>query len=129
MYGSAATVIPPLNRMLLGFYEHHIYGHRVLTHGGDTTYFHTELNLLPDDGVGLYISVNSLGKDGAAGPIRTTLFKEFSDRYFPAPLPEGSVDAKTAKEHAQLMAGRSSFTRRTPPTFLSLLTLLGEIKV
>jgi len=115
--------------MLLGFYENNINGHRVITHGGDTTYFHTELNLLPDDGVGLYISVNSLGKDGAAGPIRTTLFKEFSDRYFPAPLPEGSVDAKTAKEHAQLMAGRYTFTRRTHTTFLSLLNLLGEIQV
>ncbi len=129
MHGTAATVIPPLNRMLLGFYENNINGHRVITHGGDTTYFHTELNLLPDDGVGLYISVNSLGKEGAAGPIRTTLFKEFSDRYFPAPLPEGSVDPKTAKEHAQLMAGRYTFTRRTHTTFLSLLNLLGEIQV
>src|SRR5438046_10494435 len=112
MYGSAATVIPPLNRMLLGFYENNINGHRVITHGGDTTYFHTELNLLPDDGVGLYISVNSLGKDGAAGPIRTMLFKELSDRYFPAPLTEGYVEAKSVKENAQLMAARTTFNRR-----------------
>ncbi len=129
MHGTAATVIPQLNRMLLGFYENNINGHRVITHGGDTEYFHTELNLLPDDGVGLYISLNSLGKEGAAGPIRTMLFKEFSDRYFPAPLPEGSVDAKTAKEHAQLMAGRYTFTRRAHTSFLSLLNLLGEIRV
>src|SRR6266496_5853077 len=40
MHGTAATVIPPLNRMLLGFYENNINGHRVITHGGDTTYFH-----------------------------------------------------------------------------------------
>jgi CubicO group peptidase (beta-lactamase class C family) len=129
MHGTAATVIPPLNRMLLGFYENNINGHRVITHGGDTSYFHTELNLLPDDGVGLYFSVNSLGKEGAAGPIRTMLFKEFSDRYFPAPLSESSVDAKTAKEHAQLMAGRYTFTRRAHTTFLSLLNMLGEIRV
>src|SRR5437763_5124411 len=129
MHGTPSTMIPLLNRMLLGFYENNINGHRVITHGGDTTYFHTELNLFVDDGVGLYISVNSLGKDGAAGPIRTMLFKEFSDRYFPAPLPEGSVDAKTAKEHAQLMAGRYTFTRRTHTTFLSLLNLFGEIQV
>jgi CubicO group peptidase (beta-lactamase class C family) len=129
MHSTASTVIPPLNRMLLGFYENNINGHRVITHGGDTEYFHTELNLFADDGVGLYISVNSLGKDGAAAPIRTMLFKEFSDRYFPAPLPEGSVDAKTAKEHAQLMAGRYTFTRRAHTSFLSLLNLLGEIQV
>ncbi len=129
MHGTPSTMIPPLNRMLLGFYENNINGHRVITHGGDTSYFHTELNLFVDDGVGLYISLNSLGKDGAAGPIRTMLFKEFSDRYFPAPLAEGSVEAKTAKEHAQLMAGRYTFTRRTHTTFLSLLNLLGEIRV
>jgi CubicO group peptidase (beta-lactamase class C family) len=129
MHGTPSTMIPPLNRMLLGFYENNINGHRVITHGGDTSYFHTELNLFVDDGVGLYISVNSLGKDGAAGPIRTMLFKEFSDRYFPAPLAEGSVEAKTAKEHAQLMVGRYTFTRRTHTTFLSLLNLLGEIRV
>ena len=129
MHSTASTVIPPLNRMLLGFYENNINGHRVITHAGDTEYFHTELNLFADDGVGLYISLNSLGKDGAAAPIRTMLFKEFSDRYFPAPLPEGTVDAKTAKEHAQLMAGRYTFTRRTHTTFLSLLNLLGEIQV
>jgi CubicO group peptidase (beta-lactamase class C family) len=129
MHGTPSTMIPPLNRMLLGFYENNINGHRVITHGGDTSYFHTELNLFVDDGVGLYISLNSLGKDGAAGPIRTMLFKEFSDRYFPAPLAEGSVEAKTAKEHAQLMVGRYTFTRRTHTTFLSLLNLLGEIRV
>lgn len=129
MHSTANTMIPPLHRMLLGFYENDINGHRVITHGGDTEYFHSELNLLPDDNVGLYISLNSLGKDGAAAPIRTMLFKEFGDRYFPAPLPEGSVDAKTAKEHAQLLAGRYTFSRRAHTSFLSMLNLLGEMKV
>ncbi len=129
MHDTANTIIPPLHRMLLGFYENDINGHRVITHGGDTEYFHSELNLLPDDNVGLYISVNSLGKEGAAGPIRSMLFKEFGDRYFPAPLPEGSVDAKTAKEHAQLMVGRYTLSRRAHTSFLSMLNLLGEMKV
>src|SRR5437868_8180054 len=95
MHGTAATVIPPLNPMLLGFYENNINGHRVITHGGDTGWFHSELNLFLNDGVGMFVSLNSLGKEGAAGPIRTMLFREFGDRYFPAPLPQGSVDAKT----------------------------------
>src|SRR2546430_17423592 len=51
MHGTAATVIPQLNRMLLGFYENNINGHRVITHWGDTEYLPTELNLLADDGV------------------------------------------------------------------------------
>jgi hypothetical protein len=115
--------------MLLGFYENNINGHRVITHGGDTSWFHSELNLLVDDGVALYTSLNSLGKDGAAGPIRTMLFEEFARRYFPGPLPEGQVDAKTAKEHAELMTGRYVLSRRAHESFLSLAELLGQVKV
>ena len=129
MHGTASTMIPPLNRMLLGFYENNINGHRVITHAGDTQWFHSELNLFPDDGVGLSISVNSLGKDGAAGPIRSMLFKQFGDRYFPGPSQEGMVDAKTAKDHARLMAGRYSLSRRSHTTFLAVLNLLGQVKV
>jgi hypothetical protein len=91
MHGTRSVIIPPLNSMLLGFYENNINGHRVITHGGDTSWFHSELNLLVDDGVALYTSLNSLGKDGAAGPIRTMLFEEFARRYFPGPLPEGQA--------------------------------------
>src|SRR5437764_14652519 len=98
--------------MLLGFYENNINGHRVITHGGDTSWFHSELNLFVDDGVALYTSLNSIGKDGAAGPIRTMLFEEFGRRYFPGPLPEGRVDAKTAMELALLLTWRSVLLRR-----------------
>ena len=129
MHTTANDMLPPLHRMLLGFYENDINGHRVITHAGDTEWFHTELNLLPDDNVALYISMNSLGKDGAAGPIRTMLFKEFGDRYFPAPLAKGTVDPKTAKDHAQLMAGRYTLSRRPHRSFLSMLNLLGQTKV
>ncbi|MBA3833656.1 MAG: beta-lactamase family protein [Chthoniobacterales bacterium] len=129
MHGTPSTMIPPLNRMLLGFYENNINGHRVITHAGDMQWFHTELNLFADDGVGLYVSVNSVGKEGAAGPIRSMLFRQFSDRYFPGPSQEGKVDAKVAKEHAQLMAGRYILSRRSHTTFLTVLNLLGEVKV
>ena len=129
MHGTRSVIIPPLNSMLLGFYENNINGHRVITHGGDTSWFHSELNLFVDDGVALYTSLNSLGKDGAAGPIRTMLFEEFGRRYFPGPLPEGQVDAKTAKEHAELMTGRYVLSRRAHESFLSLAELLGQVKV
>lgn len=129
MHTTANPIIPPLHRMLLGFYEHDINGHRVITHAGDTEWFHSELNLFPDEGVGLYLSVNSRGKEGAAGPLRAMLFREFGDRYFPGPIPEGKVDAATAKQHAQLMTGRYVLTRGSHENFLSFLNLLGEVKV
>jgi CubicO group peptidase (beta-lactamase class C family) len=129
MHGTANTMIPPLNRMLLGFYETNINGHRVISHGGDTQWFHSELYLFLDDGVGLYASLNSLGKDGAESSIQSVLYKEFSDRYFPGPSQEGKVDEKTAKEHAQLIAGRYILSRRSHQSFLSILNLLGQAKV
>ncbi len=129
MHSMASTMIPPLNRMLLGFYESNINGRRVIAHGGDTEWFHSDLNLLPDDGVGLFISLNSQGKEGAAGPIRTMLLQQFMERYFPGPLPEGHVDANTAKAHAQLMVGRYTLSRRAHTSFFSILNLLGEMRV
>jgi CubicO group peptidase (beta-lactamase class C family) len=129
MHTTGFPIMPPLHTMMLGFYQTDINGHRVITHGGDTQWFHSELNLFLDDNVGLYVSLNSLGKEGAAAPIRSMLFRQFSDRYFPGPGPEGQVDADTAKKHAEIMAGRYVFSRRPHANFLSLLNLFGQVKV
>jgi hypothetical protein len=115
--------------MLLGFYASDTNGHRIISHGGDTEWFHSDLNLLPDDGAGLFISLNSAGKEGVSHFIRAALLQQFCERYFPGPPAEGSVDAATAKAHAQLMAGRYTLSRRSHTTFLSMLSLMGEIPV
>jgi CubicO group peptidase (beta-lactamase class C family) len=124
MHGSALTILPGVNRMLLGFYEDNYNGHRVIAHGGDTQWFHSDLHLFVDDGVGLLISVNSVGKDGAAQGIRSLLFHEFSDRYLPGTAAASTVDAKTAAEHARMIAGRYEGSRRAETTFVSLLYLI-----
>jgi CubicO group peptidase (beta-lactamase class C family) len=129
MHGTALTILPRLNRMMLGFYETNYNGRRVIGHGGDTQWFHSYLHLFLDDGVGLFVSVNSAGKDGAAGSIRAQLFQDFADRYLPGPGPEGKVDEKTAAEHARMIAGRYSNSRRMESNFMSLLNLVGEAKV
>lgn len=129
MHGTALTILPRVNRMMLGFYETNYNGRRVIGHGGDTQWFHSYLHLFIDDGVGLYVSVNSLGKDGAAGTIRSLLFQEFADRYLPGPAPDGKVDEKTAAEHARMIAGRYNNSRRMETTFMSLLNLVSEAKV
>jgi hypothetical protein len=70
MHDTALPIVPPLHSMLLGFMQGDLNGRRIVEHGGDTQYFHSALSLFIDDGVGLYLSVNSTGKEGAAGPIR-----------------------------------------------------------
>ncbi|MGB6309228.1 MAG: serine hydrolase domain-containing protein [Steroidobacteraceae bacterium] len=129
MHTSPLTILPRVNRMLLGFYEDDYNGHRVIAHGGDTQWFHSDLHLFIDDGIGLLVSMNSIGKDGAAHQIRSALFHEFADRYLPGPAPQGKVDAKTAAEHARMIAGRYSVSRRAETSFVSLLYLLTQEKV
>ena len=44
-HNTPLTMLPPLNRMELGFFETNINGHEVIGHLGDTEYFHTSHNL------------------------------------------------------------------------------------
>ncbi len=129
MHGTPLTIIPGLNRMVLGFYESNTNGRRVIAHGGDTQYFHSDLQLFIDDGVGYFFSVNSAGKEGAAGPLRGAFFRQFSDRYLPGPDFTGKVDEATAKEHAQAIAGTYLFARRAESSLLSVLNFVQPIKV
>jgi len=129
MHETALDMIPPLNRMLLGFYETNINGHRGITHAGDTQWFHSQLNLFPDDGIGLFLSVNSAGKEGAAHPLRMALFYEFANRYLPGAAKDGSVDAETAKQHAQQLAGVYENSRRSDSGFVTMANLVSQMKV
>lgn len=129
MHETARTILPPLNRMLLGFYETNINGHRSISHGGDTQWFHSRLSLFPDDGIGLFVSMNSGGKDGASHKIRSALFNEFADRYLPGPNPDGEVEAAVAKQHAQDIAGLYRNSRRSADSFITMLNLVSQVEV
>jgi CubicO group peptidase (beta-lactamase class C family) len=131
MHDSPLTLIPPLNRMQLGFFETNINGRAVIGHLGDTNFFHSALHLFLDEGVGLYISFNSTGKDRAAGGLRAALFEDFADRYFPAAAAAAKpgVDAATARQHAALMVGSWSMSRRSYSSFFAVTDLLGQVKV
>ncbi len=129
MHTTAAPGIPPLNRMMLGFYETNVNGRRVIAHGGDTQWFHSYLHLFLDEGTGIFVSTNSAGKEGASGAIRAALFEQFSNRYFPEPIEEGEMDVATAAEHAGLMAGRYVNSRRSASNFLAVLNLFGQVQV
>jgi len=129
MHGTPTDMLPRLNRMMLGFYETNWNGHRVIAHGGDTQWFHSYLHLFLDDNVGLFVSMNSAGKDGASGGIRSALFEQFTDRYFPGDGSKGELDAATAAQHAKMIAGRYDNSRRMESNFMSALNLFSSVKV
>jgi CubicO group peptidase (beta-lactamase class C family) len=129
MHNSPLTILPPLNRMELGFFETNLNGREVIGHLGDTQSFHTSLHLFLKDGVGFYASFNSPGKAGAAGNLRAALFEDFADRYFPGSETKGRVDAKTSAGHARAMAGRWEASRRSESSFLNIASLIGQLKI
>jgi CubicO group peptidase (beta-lactamase class C family) len=128
MYSNANKPYPDLPAMALGFYHEDRNGLNIVGHGGDTVFFHSDLHLFLDKNVGLYISMNSLGKNGAGHALREELLQQFADRYYPAP-PQNLPTASTAKDHGAAMSGHYVSSRAGGFNFLRLAALLGETTV
>ena len=124
MHARAFASDPRLNGMALGFYEETRNGHRIIGHGGDTLYFHSDLHLIHDSNVGFFVSYNSAGKGEVSG--RTILFEKFLDRYFPY-TPSAPAVA-SAKENADEVAGLYVASRRGEKSFLKVTEFLGQAK-
>ena len=128
MHAPANTPIPGMPSMALGFYHEDRNGQTIIGHAGDLNFFHTDLHLYLDKGVGLFMSFNSAGKDGAVHTVRERLFDEFTDRYFPdaaPPLPT----AATAHADGLVLAGHYVSSRASHSNFIKALNLIGGATV
>ena len=126
MHSRLFALDPDANAMAYGFYEETRNGHRIIGHGGDTVYFHSDLHLIPDAGVGFFVSYNSAGRGQVSN--RSILWEAFLDRYFPytppsVPLPDN------AKDEAQAAAGTYLVSRRSEASFFKVLSVIGEATV
>ena len=127
MHARQQGVWPPsMNAMCLGFYEQWLDGHRSIGHGGDTISFHSNLHLILDANVGLFVSYNSPGR--AEIDSRGLLFNKFMERYFPPP-PSNEPTLATAAQDAAVVAGSYEVSRRFQTNVLAITTVLGETKV
>jgi CubicO group peptidase (beta-lactamase class C family) len=130
MHDTPLTILPPLNRMELGFFETNINGRQVIAHLGDTQLFHTALHLFTNENVGIYMSFNATGEQASVGPVRRALFEDFADRYLPGnEMPATRVDAKTSAEHARMLAGNWLNSRRAETNFYAIASLFGQVKI
>jgi hypothetical protein len=120
MHDTPLTIInPSLNRN----------GHRIIGHEGDTRLFHSALILFPDDHVGLFVSLNSLGRDSGAYAVRTGLLDGFADRYFPGPPLQGFMPPATPTADAAVMVGHYDGSRREETSFAAMLNLILQVTV
>jgi CubicO group peptidase (beta-lactamase class C family) len=105
---------PYLNGSGLGFYETWVNGRRWIGHGGDMVSFHTDLLLLPEEKIGIFVSYNS-SNELAPYTARRDLLRAFVDRYYPAKLPQLKAPegfAERAAKYAGTYDGnRGSYTK------------------
>ena len=118
--------LPDMNGMCLGFYEETRNGHRIIGHGGDTQYFHSDLHLVPDAQVGFFISYNSAGKGEIS--TREAVWHAFLDRYFPFQLKDDPA-VSTAAQDAQTVSGHYLSSRRSETNILAVLNVAEQPKV
>jgi CubicO group peptidase (beta-lactamase class C family) len=127
MQSPSETSLPGFSTLAHGFFHESKNGHTVIGHGGDTVFFHNELDLLPEEGVGIFYNFNSRGLDNAVYGLRKTLFDQFMDRYFPRVSPPADPPRlASAVADAQRIAGHYEESRRVEHGFLSIFYLLQQ---
>jgi CubicO group peptidase (beta-lactamase class C family) len=126
MHSRAFGLVPALNGMAYGFYEESRNGHRIIGHGGDTQWFHSDMHLMPDDNLGFFVSYNSAGKPGFPG--RTALWHGFLDRYFPYTPPPGEPVANAAQD-AKSVAGMYWLSRRSQTNVAAVTSAFSQSQV
>ena len=132
MHSRQFTADPRLPGMAYGFYESEVHGQRVIGHGGDTIFFHTDLALIPEQDVGLFVSYVANG-----GRARTELVDAFVQRYFPreepaVPEPRLAADGAAnegAGERARRAAGTYRFTRHNWSDLEKVMSLPSVISI
>jgi CubicO group peptidase (beta-lactamase class C family) len=126
MQSRALSPNPHLNGACLGFYENHVNGRRIVVHAGDTGAFHSEMNLLPAEGVGIFVSVNTGPTLGFSA--RNDLLHAFMDRYYPAKLPQVKAP-EDFKERVAHYAGSYRIIRHSYTTLEKMFSILSALKI
>jgi CubicO group peptidase (beta-lactamase class C family) len=125
MHARVFSPHPAVNGSALGFYEDFVNGRRIIAHGGDTNYFHSELGLLEREGVGYFVSVNTGGK---AALVPRHFVRAFMNHYYPASLPKvtppDDFGSRAGKYAGHYRALRHSYTR-----FEKVFALVGGTSV
>jgi CubicO group peptidase (beta-lactamase class C family) len=113
------------NGLGLTIYEMHPHGVRTIGHGGDLSYFHSELHALPEHGFGVFVAQNSLGNGGRL--LRNVLVPALLSRYFADPA--RAQQPALSPSHAVEVAGPYMTMRRSDASWLRALGLMDQVLV
>lgn len=126
MFNQQFTHHPALDGMALGFIEGTFNEKKVLFHHGGTMMFNSSLYLLPEEGLGIFMSYS-----GGNHFVHNEVFQGVMDQYFPmeeevfAPSVEGS-NGNIEKFAGEYHQNRKSLT--TADKFISLVTGIIQVE-
>ena len=95
-------------------------GHPVRGHGGDSTQFHSDYEIYPEENTGIFVSMNATGQGTVSRSVRNTIMQGFADRYYPVTDPTPPLTDEAAKQRAEDAAGSYIPARGFESTFMSL---------
>lgn len=117
-------------QMGLGFFQEERNGNRIISHGGDTEVFHSQMQIYPEENAGIFLTLNSSGNEAIISQsLRLALTDGFADRYFPGEQTGEGQAEPTASEHAALLEGNYSTSRAINSNFAALLYAVGETQI
>lgn len=117
------------HQMTLGMFEQDRNGHRILGHGGDVIHSHAAFQIYPEEGTGIFIGLNGTGRQPDSSVVlRSGLFDDFTDRYYPPTSDPVQVQA-TSGDHAAAAAGRYITSRRGESSFMRAYSLVSTVTV
>lgn len=109
----------------LGFQEGELNGQKLLSHAGADTMFITDLYLVPEQKLGIFLSYSGGDADGALASIKTAFF----DHYFPITDNKETTFLPMTKEELEPLTGSYKFTRRNYSHIDKFFSLLTEMTV
>lgn len=117
-------------QMGLGFFLEERNGTRIVSHGGDTDVFHSEMQIYPEENAGIFITLNSSGNTALfSHSLRLAVARGFADRYFPGEQADGGQVEPTAAEHAAMLEGTYESSRSVHSNFVSAFYAFDDVSI
>ncbi|MCA9738080.1 MAG: beta-lactamase family protein [Gemmatimonadetes bacterium] len=114
---------PGVNPFLHGFADLSTHGLHMLGHGGDTFWFHSQLSLLPEHDLGIFVSYNTAG----SGP--QALVSDFVRWYFDVEDAGRLTPPADFGERVGRFTGRFRANRFAHDDLTKVMAALGTMKV
>jgi CubicO group peptidase (beta-lactamase class C family) len=134
MYQPQRSAVPGIGGTASGFFVRACGTRPVVGHFGSTLFWGSDFELIPEAGIGVFVSINSAGRLGSGASMLPRLTHELFDRYVGCGAASGQTasatgrTAPTSGDDARVN-GQYRATRRPETSFLRILNLLTAATV